>query len=394
MEKPPAMTFRQRLYYFLEEPTSGIALFVRFVIIVLILVSASTALLQLFWPAPLSGFEEHVYLFEQFVLVVFTVELLSRLYATPSRLGFFKRPVNWIDIMAVVPFYFGLNDATILRVFRVLRVLKLVNSVRILQQTPVLDFKNSIIRVVSPLIIVFVFIKIFIWVLESRGLWVGESDFNTLFAIIGFALGVVLSQKIGRSYSKYLEVQNGIFAIHGMLMSLQENLNVMQEKAGDRLVYRWLKSFVSTYHQERMGAMADTRQINRELYREAAKIGNTELIPFHRLAAMMAKLFEESIVVQSKRTAHTPMAYNLLLQQTIIFYLLLLAAFIPGVNGLISVIFAGYLLYGMFQLTNDFDDVNGFDGDAVTLITLNIERIKNYLTELEVLQSGDQSVGG
>ena len=385
MEKPPTLSFRQRLYYFLEEPESPFALFVRFVIIFLILVSTAAILLQLFWPQVLSDMTRQVYLFEQAVLGVFTLELLLRFYATPSRTGFFKRAVNWVDILAVVPFYFGLNDAAILRVFRVLRIFKLINSVAILQRVKFFDFKNSIIRVVSPLIILFLFIKIFIWMLETQGLWFAETDFDTLFAIIGFALGVVLSQKIGRSYSKYLEVQNGMFSIHGKLMSLQGIINSMEPKAGDRLIYQWLRDFITHYHQERTGVMAHTRRINRDMYEAAARIGNTELIPFHRLAAMMAQLFEAAIMVQSKRTTRTPVAYNLLLQQTIIFYLILLVVFIPGAKGIVSVVFAGYLLYGMFQLTNDFDDVNGFDGDEITLITLNVERIKNYLAELEGL---------
>lgn len=136
------------------------------------------------------------------------------------------------------------------------------------------------------------------------------------------------------------------------------------------------------YHSEYDGALARVRENNRIMYDEAAKIGNTDHIPFHRLAAMMSSVFELAVVIQSKRTNRTPITYNLLLQQTIIMYLLLLVVFIPGVKGMISVVFAGYLLYGLFQITDDFDHVAG-DGSADNLIVVDAVRISNYLEELE-----------
>lgn len=56
---------------------------------------------------------------------------------------------------------------------------------------------------------------------------------------------------------------------------------------------------------------------------------------------------------------------------------------------MISVVFGWYLLYGMYQLTNDFDDVRApsnnewKDLDAGNLITLDALKIENYLDELK-----------
>ena len=375
---------RRSMLQFFDEPRSKAALITRFLIVVLIIVSASLALAQLLWPEIVNPYEQQIEWFEYIALAVFTIELFARLFASTSLTGFFQRPTNWIDFLAVAPFYVGIESAVILRVFRILRLFKLVNSFTILNSTSVFDFKNSILRVVTPLIIIFAFLKTFIWMLEDRAWWFVETDFGTLFTIIGFSLGVVLSQKIGRAYIKYLSVQDGLYSLHGKLMSLQSNLNLMSERAGDKIVYTWLKNFMEIYHAEQDGALAKVRENNRVMYDEAAKIGNTEHIPFHRLAAMMSSVFELAVVIQSKRTNRTPVTYNLLLQQTIIMYLLLLVVFIPGAKGMISVIFAGYLLYGLFQITDDFDHVAGSDNEN-NLIVVDAKRISNYLAELEGL---------
>lgn len=287
--------------------------------------------------------------------------------------------------MAVVPFYFGIENTVVLRILRVLRILKLIDFERTNRALSIFDFKNSILRVVSPLIITFVFIKGLIWFLEAQGWWIIETDFDTLFTIIGFALGVVLSQKIGRSYVKYLAVHNDTYLLLGKLQSLQEDLNLFKKGTGDKLVKEWLTGFLETYNGKLSGSVTQMRRYNRNLYQTASKHGNSKLLPFHRIATSMQGIFELAISIQSQRTNQTPLAYNVLLQQTTIMYLLLLVLFIPGMKGMISVVFAGYLLYGMYQITNDFDDVIGDDDEdgSTNLIRMDAMRIRNYLKELE-----------
>ncbi len=212
---------------------------------------------------------------------------------------------------------------------------------------------------------------------------------KTLFTIIGFSLGVILSQKIGKSYGKYIKIQDLFYSLHGKLHALQQNINIMSSKTWDKLIFNWLSGYISVYHENKdSGSLKHVRKLNAKLYATTSKIGNTDHIPFHRLAAMMSSMFELAIVIQSKRINRTPITYNLLLQQVVLVYLLLLAVFIPGFVWMISVVFGGYLLYGMYQLTNDFDDVRApshqkwTDLDAGNLITLDALKIENYLEEL------------
>lgn len=377
---------RKNMLDFFDRPKSNLAMMVRFLIIILIILSVSIALLQIFFPEYLKPYILYITQFEYLVLAIFTIEFFARFFAQKSLLEFIKKPENWIDFLAVAPFYFGINNATILRVFRVLRLFKLINSISILQSVSFFDFKNSILRIVSPLIAVFIFIKWFIWILESKWLWILNTDFGTLFTIIGFSLGVVLSQKIGKSYSKYLFIQDSMYSLHGKLMPLQQIINLMSPKSWDKLIFQWLDGFMSIYQNSPEGSVWRVRRLNEDLYKETSKIWNTEFIPFHRLTAMMSAMFEKAIVIQSKRINKTPLAYNLLLQQTILIYLLLLAIFIPGGKWMISVVFAWYLLYGLFHITNDFDDVRDDNNkDGTNLIHVDSIRIKNYLEEMREL---------
>ena len=384
---------RDSLSSFFDNPTTQIAVGFRFFIISLIILSSGIALTQLLFPNLLTGYTLVIEQFEYVVLAIFSVEFFTRFFAARSFFNFSKSPANWIDALAIFPFYFGISDGAILRMFRALRLLKVFNSVSILKGSSAFNVRNSILRIVSPVILIFVCIKSFVWIMESQWLWIQEWDLKTLFTIIGFSLGVILSQKIWKSYGKYVKVQDSFYTLHGKLSSLQLNLNIMSKWSGDRLIYNWLQGYMEIGHKNMSEwALKSVRKINEDLYNAAAKIGNTEHIPFHRLAAMMWSAFETAIFIQSKRINRTPLTYNLLLQQVVLIYLFLLCVFIPGYIGMISVVFGGYLLYWMFQLTNDFDDVRASSLDEEidliegNLITLDAVKIENYLTELRGLQ--------
>jgi len=60
-----------------------------------------------------------IYIIEAICIGFFTIEIFLRVFATPSLKAYFKSVMTWIDIIAVVPFYFDViithttgNDAT------------------------------------------------------------------------------------------------------------------------------------------------------------------------------------------------------------------------------------------------------------------------------------------
>ena len=159
---------RDSLADFFDNPTSQLALGFRFFIIGLIVFSSGIALTQIIFPELLTDFGVAIEQFEYIVLAIFSVEFFTRFFAAKSFLNFSKSPANWIDALAIFPFYFGINDGTILRIFRALRLLKIFNSVNILKGSSAFDIRNSILRIVSPIIMIFVCIKSFIWIMESQ----------------------------------------------------------------------------------------------------------------------------------------------------------------------------------------------------------------------------------
>ena len=58
-------------------------------------------------------------------------------------------------------------------------------------------------------------------------------------------------------------------------------------------------------------------------------------------------------------------------------YLALVAVFIPGATGMLSVLLATYMLYGMYNLTQDFDTIIGGEYD---LINIDTSELEEYLT--------------
>lgn len=69
------------------------------------------------------------------------------------------------------------------------------------------------------------------------------------------------------------------------------------------------------------------------------------------------------------------------MQQATVLYLFLLALFIPGWSGLVSVAVATYVLYGMYNVTQDLDSILGGE---YRLIRIN-------MTDIEIFATADEA---
>jgi len=227
----PTQDLKNTLWLFFEEPASKFAFFVRYFIIILILYSSSIASIQLLGIISLENYSLLISNSEYLVLGIFTVEFFLRFFSSPSKKNFLLDKFTWIDALAIFPFYLGIDNLAFLRILRILRLLRVF---KLLKNTQVLNFfkvRNTIISKVTPVVLLFMSIKAIIFALEKKGYWFGLGSLDVLFTIMGFALGIVISNKIGTTYAKYIEIRKNLSKLHGKLISLSANINLMaQEK--------------------------------------------------------------------------------------------------------------------------------------------------------------------
>lgn len=70
---------------------------------------------------------------EMICVIAFTIEFLVKLFTTPSYLDFVKGPMNWIDFVAIAPWYIERFSGSALAGTAVLRVLRLARILRVLK---------------------------------------------------------------------------------------------------------------------------------------------------------------------------------------------------------------------------------------------------------------------
>lgn len=134
-------TLRERVYAFFEQPTSVSARIFRVFIILLIIYSGGSVLIEFFYP---STAEDHALIFERMeilVVSIFSLEYILRLWASSSRVRFITNFYNVIDLIAILPIFLsGLNlgfvrIARFARFARALRIIRMAKIMRLLWQT-------------------------------------------------------------------------------------------------------------------------------------------------------------------------------------------------------------------------------------------------------------------
>lgn len=128
--------YQPRIWTLMEEPySSKLAKVIAYTTLTLIVLSVI-----LFCLESIQYFREvkpklALQILEAICVAWFTLELLVRFIFCPHKLAFFKKVMNWIDFLAIVPFYVSLYPATensdnveilnIIRLIRIFRIFKL-----------------------------------------------------------------------------------------------------------------------------------------------------------------------------------------------------------------------------------------------------------------------------
>ncbi|MBI2888518.1 MAG: ion transporter [Candidatus Liptonbacteria bacterium] len=373
---------REKIHNFFENPTTFAGKFVQAFVMLLIIISVAVVATEFLYADVFERFSVTFLVIEHIALVVFTVEYVLRVFSAPQRLRFALKPMSIVDFLAIFPNYldFFLHlfpGTTAIRAVRLIRLLRFLRILKLFRYGSffgkIFQYQNTIFERITPVLGLLVVLKGGIWFLESRGWWISGAELGELFAIIGFALGIILSQKIGVSYGKFIQVEETVVRIYGKLLSLS-NLFLHRNQQGGRAVCReWSRAFLQSLRAQ-SADHAFLPEASRALYNEIAVI---EPNP-SELAILYAGLEEDAAFAISKKSRLTPRAYDTLLHQATVFYLGLVAIFIPGATGMVSVLVAAYILYGMYRLTQDLDSILGGE---YNLINIDLSELENFAAE-------------
>ena len=360
---------KETIHVFLEEPATLHALSFRYFIVLLIVVTAALVAIEYFHPATYMRHEALLVAIDRAILGTFTIELMLRWYSSPKRGGFFRNPYNVIDLMAVAPGLVGLADATALRTLRAVRLLKLVPEFRYMS---LFRFRGTILEKIAPVVLMFVALKLTIWFLENAGLWIEGPSLGNLFTVFGLSIGIVLSLKLGATYQKYLRINEVVLRIRGRLLHLQALLERHSDELdrGRDAVQTWARLFIELFNE---------KTTNTEKFQSANETlldftGSIEKQP-GPISVLHSELSGDAAFILGIGRGRTPQAYNDLLHQAVLIYLILIALFIPGALGLIAVAIATHLLYGIYYITLDLDSIIGGEFHLVQVDLSAIEEI-------------------
>lgn len=354
------------VHNFFEQPKGFAAYFVQFLILILIIASVVNVAIEFFYHDIFKQYETSFHLANWIILILFTIEYVLRVSTAPKKIDYARRPLNVVDFFAIapnyvellLPFFVETTELRVLRLIRLLRFMRILRVLRLFRYTSFLkrifQYQNTVLEAITPILLIFISIKAVIWILEANKLWVEIAGLGELFAIIGFALGIILSQKISATYDKFLEVEAAVIRLYGTLRSLREILDAQKKNLGSTVTKQWVKSFLALLKDPKADNFA-INQSNTNLYKAMFKIEKTP----SELAILHGEICRDAAFCLSKKVRLTPKAYDTLLHQATILYLALITAFIPAVTGMISIIVATYILYGMYNITQDLDSIYG-----------------------------------
>jgi len=170
------------------------------------------------------------------------------------------------------------------------------------------------------------------WFLEYSNFWFEQMNLAELFAIIGFALGIVLAQKVTSTYEKFYQIEESVVRLAASLSSIASIIDSLKPGEGTRGTYEWGQEFLRALKDSR-GTASSMATANQRLYRT---IGSTEKQPSEMSVAYM-QLVETATFCLNRKKRLTPKPYDSMLQQATVLYLFMLAIFLPGWSGMLSI---------------------------------------------------------
>ncbi|MDD9953176.1 MAG: ion transporter [Candidatus Woesearchaeota archaeon] len=345
------MNYRKRTYQLLENPRTPFEKFISYFLLVLIFVSIFILAFEVYYPDVASTHKLLLQLIELAIVFVFSLEYLVRILVTPRPFTYIFSFGGIIDLLAILPNYLMaflpghplLARSEILRSLRIIRffrVLKLWGRKKTYEERV---FKNTILGRVFPYLVIMFIAKVFIFLLETNGYWFTIDDLETVFGVVGFAIGLILSQKLGIAYGKIILVEDALLRVVGSLQSMRQYLP-------KKLIQLWAMTLIAVLESKKKATLMTA--VHEKLGKATKKKrGVAQYFAFHEYR----QLSQDLQFILNRAVIETPPVYDIFLKRITIVYTVLLIVFLPGYIGLISVLVAAFVLGGMYLLIEDMD---------------------------------------
>ena len=116
------LTLRQKIDFYLVKDRGAVGVAIDLIIMVLILLFSTFFVLETFSLSTLT--QDSLRIGSRIILVIFTIEYGLRLWSAENRISFLFDVFSIIDLMVILPLWFGIFDSRFIQLFRWFRVLR------------------------------------------------------------------------------------------------------------------------------------------------------------------------------------------------------------------------------------------------------------------------------
>lgn len=305
--------------------------------------------------------------------IFFTIEIALRIFAKPKPTDYALSPFGIIDILAVAPTWLslifpGLPNLNWLRALRLIRLLRIVEVLRKLPGAAARGW--GLLLQLAPFMAYAFILKTIIVVLEGAGLWFEIPGLSLVISVIGFAIGVLLSTRLGTVQSRMYDFEVGI-------ASLAATVRIIRDNVPDASLLTRFTRDLQRYSQGECEYEEPQRALERIAAAGPGAVGPPIWVNFHQSA---------QFAVERLGVAGTS-EYTRVLRNVIIIYIVSVLLVIPGLTGLLSAALVVYVLGGMFMLILNMEkpysaaDDSLINADLEPLFRLNREADDGDTTE-------------
>lgn len=289
--------------------------------------------------------------------IFFTIEIALRIFAKPRPRDYVLSPFGIIDILAVAPTWLSLIVPGLpnLNWLRALRLIRLLRIVEVLRRTPGAAARGwGLLLQLAPFMAYAFILKTIIVVLEGAGLWFEIPGLTLVISVIGFAIGVLLSTRLGTVQGRMYDFEVGI-------ASLAATVRIIRDNVPDANLLDRFTRALERYSQGECEYEEPQRALERIAAAGPGAVGPPIWVNFHQSA---------QFAVERLGVAGTS-EYTRVLRNVIVIYIVSVLLVIPGLTGLLSAALVVYVLGGMFMLILNMEKPYSADPDS--LINADLE---------------------